>query len=1106
MKENITKLRLFLHFAIISIFIFSGCSNDKSEVKQVANKETLFKLLKSEQTNIDFNNVIYEDPNRTYVVFNPIYNGGGVAIGDVNNDGLLDVFFTGNEVDNKLYINKGDLVFEDITESSGITENEGWHNGATMVDINGDGLLDIYICRGGHVFNENKRKNLLYVNQGDLTFKESAIEYGIDDKGYSFHSSFFDYDNDGDLDLYVINHPNKSFLKIPQYLMGEGGGPYDFKDHLYQNNDGIFTDVTHPAGVYGNFGFGLSLITSDFNDDGFSDIYVANDYTQRDYLFMNNQDGTFTEKLKESTGHISLFSMGADFADINNDGLEDLFVSEMLPDDYKRSKTMMANMSTSAFKNMVKNGMHYQYMHNAMQLNRGNGYFSEISHLSGISKTDWSWSCFLSDFDNDGLRDLFVSNGYRRDVYDKDTAKKRDDYVKENRGVIADLNAFYDLTPVTKSKNFIFKNNGDLKFEKKISEWGFEQASFSNGASVADLDNDGDLDIVVNNMEEEAFIYENTASEKNNNYIKIKLVGPSKNPFGIGAKVKIKSGDLTQVFQQKTTRGYLASSDPNIHFGLGQNSILENIDVTWHDGTKTKIQNVEANQTISINYSDAEKVSEVNNTVTPLFHDVTNTTLGQIKHSENAHDDFKNQVLLPYELSKQGPFISIGDVNGDYLEDFYLGGAHRQSGTIYVQDDEGQFSKLLNKAFENDSKFEDLQSVFFDIDGDNDLDLYVISGGSEAAPNSTQYIDRLYTNDGGGSFTRNVKSIPSLRTSGANISTADYDNDGDIDVFIGGRNVPDKYPSTPQSYLLQNNNGVLTDVTQSNASELGNVGMVTSSIWEDVNNDGNLDLIVVGEWMPISIFINKNGKFSNVTKDMNLENTTGWWNTIHKADIDGDNDIDFIVGNLGENFKFHASPEKPFHIYSDDFDKNGTHDIILAKYEGSDQVPVRGRQCTSEQIPSIADKFETYEDFANANVQQMVNTKSKTAVNKSAQLFSSIILRNNNGKYEVEKLPSLAQLSTTNVILSGDFNSDGNIDIVLAGNLYDTEVETTRADASIGLLLAGQNNKTFKALSHSESGLFLPGNIKDGKAIKIQDKDHFIFTENNGYLKCISLK
>ena len=1066
----------------------------------------MFEIKESAKTGLEFSNIIKEDPNRSYYSFNQIYNGGGVSAGDFNNDGLVDLFFTGNEVENKIYLNKGDLKFEDITTKSGISENAGWHNGSSVVDINGDGFLDIYICRGGAVSNPDDRSNLLYINNGDLTFSEKASEYGLDDKGYSFQSCFFDYDNDGDLDLYVINHPDKSFLKIDEYKEGERKGSWMCKDHLYKNEGGKYLDATFEAKIGLNYAFGLSLICSDFNGDHFDDIYVCNDYTQKDYLWVNQGDGTFKEAVDEFTKHISLFSMGSDFADINNDGKEDLFVSEMLPSDYKRSKTMMADMNPQRFEKIVNSGMHYQYMHNMLQLNQGDGLFSEISQFSGISKTDWSWASFLSDFDNDGLRDLFVSNGYLRDVYDKDSAKKRQEYLDKTSGRILDTEDFFSLTPQTKVSNTIFRNEGELKFADRTVDWGFDKPSFSNGATIADLDNDGDIDIVVNNMEDPVFLYENQADRLGNNYLRIKLNGHKGNPSGLGAMVTVSVSGEEMVFRHKTNRGYLSTTEDVIHFGLGKRDNVDFIKVKWYDNTETTVRNPAINQQLNIAYAEGEPINREGGDKIKMFEAAEGIFPHTIKHQENEHDDFKYQVLLPHRLSRMGPFISIADVNGDGMDDFFIGGAKDQEAGLYVQTKAGKFKEMPVEAFKDDRKYEDLESVFYDADGDGDQDLYVVSGGTEWTVGDPHYIDRLYINDGTGQFSKAENSITPFKTSGQSVSATDFNKDGLVDLFVGGRTLPDYYPNIPNSHLLLNYQGKMADVTDKVAPSLRKIGMISSSVWSDINKDGWDDLIIVGEWMPIRIFINNNGVLSEKTNEYGLAETTGWWNKIYADDLDGDGDQDFVIGNLGRNYKFHASEDKPFKIYSNDFDQNGTWDIVLAKKLGNKEVPIRGRQCTSEQMPFVAEKYPSYNAFAEASVDQIVDLTKEYTLTLEAKQFASIILWNDGNTFRIEELPVEAQLSSINAILVHDFDADGNKEIILAGNNFQSEVETTRADASYSLVLELTKNGRYELKGPDETGLVLDFEVKDLERITVGDQTYLLVSGNNERLRSYQYK
>lgn len=1097
-------IRILNIFLLIVVLTAYSCQTETGSTQNDATDQaTLFKLLNPDSTGIEFTNKVIEKPERSYYVFNTIYNGGGVALGDINNDGLLDVLFTGNDVANQLYLNKGNLKFENISAQTGIDQSIGWHNGASMIDINNDGLLDIYICKSGYRNTPDERKNLLYINEGDLNFRESAEEFGLADTGYSYHVSFFDYDGDSDLDMFLINHPDRSFLNIPAYKIGELQGAWDCKDHLYENDNGHFKDVTREVGLDKNYGFGLSLVTADMNEDGLTDIFVANDYKQRDYLWINNGDGSFRDGLEDAFMHISLFSMGSDYADINNDGKEDLFVAEMLPSDYKRSKTSMANMSTSNFYSMVRNGMHYQYMHNVMQLNRGNGKYSEIAQMGGIAKTDWSWSCFLSDFDNDGLRDLFVSNGYRRDVYDRDSEKLRDEYFKKTGGKIEDTEEFFKLIPATKLKNNIFKNTGDLHFEKKMKEWGFEATSFSNGSSIGDLDNDGDLDIVVNNLEDKAFVYENTASSTGNNSIRIKLLGQEKNPAGIGAKVIVNSPTIgQQSFVQKITRGFLASSDPIIHFGMGPDTEAD-IKLIWPDGRVSQMKAVTDGSVLEIAYSSSEDAHQNAVSQEAFFVDRTSEYIGDIVHMENEFDDFHSQILLPHSLSRLGPFTSVADINNDGLEDFFIGGASGQSGSIFVQRPNGRFIKTQQSSLESDAVFEDMESLFFDCDGDKDLDLYVVSGGTEKKQGDPYYQDRLYINDGSANFRRSSQALPPITSSGKAVTSLDYDNDGDLDLIVGGRTIPNKYPQSPDSYLLENQNGQFRDVTDNNASDLRKAGMINSVAVHDLNNDGYEDIMVAGEWMPVSIFINEKGQFRNKTKSYGMNNTSGWWNEVSVYDINNDGLKDILAGNLGMNYKFKASESEPFKVYSSDFDNNGSYDILLAKYYDGTQVPVRGRQCTSEQMPFVAEKFPSYEAFAEASLNQIVEIKDNNVLENQAVEFRSMVFyQNKNGGFNAEPLPAEAQISTINDMAVIQ-NPGENTKIMLVGNMFDSEVETTRADASIGLLIELDSQHKIKVLSSEESGVYLPYNVKDIKPIRINNSDCFLIASNNDTLRCL---
>ncbi len=1096
-------------FFLICAVVVTGCKQEsKTPVTRAVTQSVtpVFKRITSDKSGVVFNNTVDENINNYFDYFAYVYNGGGVGIGDVNNDGLPDIYFTGNEVPNKLYLNLGGLRFKDITESAGVGGNGRWNNGVTMADVNGDGLLDIYVCKGGWHDTEAQRRNLLYINQGNLTFTEKAREFGLDEAGYSIHASFFDMDNDNDLDVYVTNRPDSFDLPLTEMVRQKKLSPTASRDRLFLNDNGKYRDIGQKAGIVNNFGYALSVVTSDLNNDGYTDIFVANDFAEGDYMYINQKNGTFKEQIKKATNHISMYSMGTDVADINNDGLEDIMVSEMLPDDYERSKVSMPSMDVEGFNAIVDAGMHKQYMHNALHLNQGNLFFSDISQLAGVAKTDWSWSCLLSDFDNDGNRDIFVANGYRRDVFDGDAKKKMAEFVAENRHKFKspqDMleNGFKDFVGIyspVKIKNYIFRNKGDLQFENAAHDWGFYETSFSNGAASGDLDNDGDLDLVINNLDDEAFLYENTSSSRNN-FLKIKLVGPKGNPTGIGAKVTIYHEGKIQYFENKVVRGYLSSTDPVVHFGLGKTTSVDSVYVVWNDGLENHLKSSDANQALEVRHDQGSKARKTRSTPTPLFTESSNVVSPEFIHHENVVNEYKDQVLLPHMFSRSGPFISYGDINKDGELDFYIGGAAGQAGSLYVQRG-GKFIRQFVQAFEKDKSFEDMSSALFDADGDGDLDLYVVSGGSEFSVGSNMYQDRLYLNDGKGGFSS--AAIPKTKSSGSCVVAFDMDGDGDLDLFRGGQVVAGNYPKPADSYLFVNESGRFTDKTGSIAPFVGSMGMVTSATAVDLNGDKKSELVVVGEWMPVTVLEFKDGKINDVSSNYGLENTEGWWNKVLADDLDGDGDQDLIVGNIGENYKFKASKERPFQVFAKDFDNNGTNDVFLARYyRDTLLVPIRGKECTSQQMPVIAEKFPTYLSFATSNLPTILGKDIETAVHYEAKVFSSVILVNDNGRFNVNRMPTEAQLSAVTGIIVNDFDGDGKKDILLAGNKFDVEVETTPADASPGVFMKGLGDMKFNCLKSFESGFFVPYNVKDMGMIKVRDRLIILVTTNNDKLR-----
>lgn len=1106
------KKHYFFLLVIVSV-IFSCQSEKKIEAEEI--KDTLFNRLTSSETGITFNNKIKESVDNFFIAYNYAYNGGGVAIGDINNDGLSDIYFTGNQVSNKLYLNKGNFKFKDITKSAGVTGSSGWNNGVVMVDINGDSFLDIYVCKGGWKGNSKERTNQLFINNGDSTFTEKAKEYQIDDDGYSMMASFFDMDNDNDLDMYLINRPSKFFISHNDIAKGKKEQNPLYRDKLYENINGTFKEIGLSSGINQTFAYGLGLATSDINNDGLSDIYVANDYFESDYFFQNKGNKIFSQNIQSLTNHVAFYGMGIDVVDFNNDGFEDLIELDMTPADHVRAKTTMASMNVDGFKRILEQGNHYQYMHNMLQINNGNGFFSEISQFAGIAKTDWSWSCLGSDFDNDGQRDLFISNGFRRDIFDKDATAKFTEYInseeKKSKTKAENVKHIVEMFNANKIPNCIYQNTGNLKFSSKIKAWGFEQNSFSNGAAVGDLDNDGDLDLIVNNINDEAFVYRNNADKNKNNYYRVKLKGPEYNSSGFGAKITLYHKDSIQYYEMKNVRGYLSSVDPIAHFGLGKIETIDSIKVLWPDKKVQIINNPKINSTQTISYTNAAEIKLLKKkSEEKIFKDITQEAFknNNFKHQENDFNDFRNQILLPHKLSTEGPCIEVADINNDGYDDFFIGGATRQSGAIFIQTQNKQFIKTNQEHIFKDRNYEDTGASFFDANNDGFIDLYVVSGGSEFKENSLAYQDRLYLNDGKGNFTKST-NLPKITTSGKCALPIDYDGDGDLDVFVGGRLIPNKYPNAPRSFILENNSGTFKLANSNIAKALDHMGMVTDATWQDINSDGKKELLVVGEWMPITIFNIENGIFKKTTPP-SLSKTNGWWNTIEAKDLDADGDIDFVIGNLGENYKFKASEEKPFYVFASDYDKNGTNDVFLAKNYKDKIVPIRGKECSTEQLPHLSKKFETYNEFANADLGSILNDKQLNSQKHEAYMFESVVLINNNGVFKIEKLPSQAQYSTIQGIIIDDFTNNGLHDVLIAGNKFNVEIETTRADASTGLLLEGlQNTSNLKPLSYNTSGVFLPHNVKALKAIRLGKSKNgtkgVLVGINNGELKLLSL-
>ena len=1088
MNINFSFLALFL-----SVFFFMNSCQD---VKRPLSQGPLiggFELLAPEQTGIDFNNTMTESKAFNHYFYSQMYVGSGVAIGDINNDGLADVYFGGNQVSDRLYLNKGSFKFDDITKKSKAAVNSGWTWGVTMADINADGYLDIYVSRNGNSLNLEDRRNQLYINNQDLTFTESALKYGLADVGFSTQAVFFDMDNDGDLDMYQVNQPaDKKVLLINRV---EEKDYKFFRDRIYRNDNGIFRDVSDSVGISRDIAYGLSVNATDFNNDGWMDLYVANDYSEPDFMYYNNGDGTFKNVINEQLQHITQLSMGSDTGDVNNDGLIDLITTDMTPEDHYRSKTNMGSMSTQAFNNMVEAGAHHQYMANALQVNTGKGSFSDVANMAGISNTDWSWASLLVDLDNDGLKDIIVSNGIKKDVDNNDYLGILQNLDVKNI-TAEELFRISKEAPSQAISNYAFRNKGGLEFEKVAKDWGFNTPSFSSGMAYGDLDNDGDIDVITNNMDAPAFIYENKAT---GNFLKIKLEGSEKNMFGYGAKAVIHHNGKLQVAENSATRGFISSVETGLFFGLGNDAVVDKVEVFWQDGKTNVFTDIDANTTLVARYKNSSSVVQKIEQPKTLVTELTASSIGlDFVHKENEYNDFKDEILLPHKLSINGPFSVSEDINNDGLDDLFVGGAANQSGVLYLQTSEGGFIKSESQPWGLDKSSEDLGSLFFDADGDKDMDLYVTSGGNEFRSGNPLLKDRLYLNNGFGVFEKSNKAIPSIYESTQRVTSSDIDNDGDLDLFIGNRLISGQYPFPASSYLLINQNGIFKMASESIAPDLVNIGMVTDAVFTDIDQDNDEDLIVVGEWMNITVLLNDSGKFTNNTIDYGLEKTRGMWWAITASDIDNDGDDDYVIGNLGKNNKFKASVEHPFKVYANDFDNNGTNDVVLAKFYKDDYVPLRGRECTSQQMPYVAEKFKDYHSFASSKLLDILpEDKLGDAVVYEITNFESIILINDNGKLTVKPLPLDVQISPIKSSIVNDFNGDGFKDMLIVGNHYGVEVETTRYDAGYGALLLGDGENNFKFLSPKESGFYTPHDSRSISVINQKNGNYLVVVTNN---------
>ncbi len=1072
-------------------------------------KDALFIRLTSSDCGIDFRNDVIDDSLFNEATYRNFYNGGGVAIGDINNDGLPDVFMTANQGKNRLFLNKGDLHFEDITDRAGIVKEQKWSNGVAMADVNGDGLLDIYVSAAGSIAGD-KRRNALYINQGDLTFKEEAGRYHLENEGgINTQASFFDYDKDGDLDVFLLNndnsvittsHPDGSMRNFRNKKTG---------DKLLRNDNGYFTDVTDSAGIFGpSFALGLGIMTADLNGDNWPDLYISNDFYEKDYMYINQRNGRFLELSDTYLGHMSLASMGGDVADINNDGLTDIFTTDMLPEDDYRLKTNARFDGFDTYSRRSRAGYHHQFSSNMLQINNGDNTFSEIAQYAGVFATDWSFGALIFDMNNDGWKDILACNGIYLDLTDQDYSDflDRESMARFlNRETTSDYQLLKKMSVSPPLVNYAYLNQHNLTFKNFSYDMGLGEPGYSNAAAYADLDRDGDLDLVINNINSECFIYRNNSTEKyKKKFLRVKLRGKGLNTFGVGALVTIYAGGLKQTLENFPVRGFQSCVEPVLTFGLDTINRVDSLIVIWPDDRSEHLKNISVNRELFLKQDEANaKFNPGLKEVNTEFKEITSDIIrGNIVHKENDFVDFNRELLMPHMLSNEGPKIAKADINGDFLEDFVIGSAKHDSAKVFIQTTGGNFRQLLPQpALSHDKEYEDAGMAFLDADFDGDMDLIIASGGNLDLPGSKLLQPRLYINNGKGIFDRDDRRLPPITVNASCVKILDFNGDGDPDIFIGGRSVPGQYGATPRSYLLRNKQGFFSDVTAEVAPELQNIGMVTDAIWVDIDNDNKMELIVAGEWMPITIFKNENGHL-NLSPDLNKQFvfTSGWWNCIKSVDINNDGRPDIIAGNLGLNTKIKADSLHPARLYLNDFDNNGIRECVLTYYKSDGKsYPYYLKNDMVTQIPTLRKKFSKHTDYAGKTIEEIFsNVQLGSAEVKTAYEFRTCMFINkDNGKFEKEPLPPEAQFSTVYAILIDDFDKDGLNDILIAGNLFGLKPELGRYDANYGVYYKGLAHNEFLYVQPKYSGFFYKGQARDMISIRNRSDKQLIFLARN---------